>query len=49
MDHLAKKNEEQKSLQDQQIFYVNNAANAKRRGFSAVLGGSQMKNNKDYF
>lgn len=40
MEHLAEKNREQQSLQDQQTNYVNNAASNKRRGFSAVLGGT---------
>jgi hypothetical protein len=44
MNHIAQKNEEQRSLQDQQIFYLNNAASSKRRGFSAVLGGTQLQN-----
>jgi len=43
-EHIGKKNQEQLDYQYQQINYVNSNANSKRRGFSAVLGGSGRGN-----
>ena len=43
-EHIGRKNQEQFDYQCQQINYVNNTASSKRRGFSAVLGGSGARN-----
>ena len=47
-EHIGKKNQEQLDYQYQQMNYMNSNANSKRRGFSAVLGGSGRGNARQF-